>query len=181
MATVSMRSAPRFGHSSDFSLLFSENQDDVTDYALGLIFIGAFLCGLFLMWLLIVSILKCIPSTGFLSGKKFTQPTRGMRVRIAFITCATIWIIFTILLVTEGLTNLQDTVTTLSNSNQVCFQFNCCSLFVLVDTVCEQASDLRPIVPTLTGNRTHCYRSRPHCLDASKCRRHVSWYSRHSR
>jgi len=113
-----MRAVPRFGHSSDFSQLFSNNQEDVTDYAMGLLFIGAFVCGIFLVWLILLSVFKCLPSFGFLAGRQFTNVPRAQRVRIVFGTSATLWIVFTILLVTEGITNLQDTVTTISNTNQ---------------------------------------------------------------
>ena len=115
-----MSAVPRFGHSSDFSQLFSDNQDDVTDYALGLLFVGAFLSAVFFLWLVIVATFKCIPSTtGFLSGKRFKTQKRAFRVRMAFVLSTFLYILFTILLVTEGITNLQDTIITISNSNQV--------------------------------------------------------------
>jgi Na+/proline symporter len=117
-----MGDLPRFGHSSDFSLLFSGNSQEKTDYALGLLFIGAFLLAVFLVWLIVVAVLKCVPSSGFMSGARFQtshKEKRPRRVRTTFVVAATLWIIFTILLVTEGITNLQDTVLTVAASNQV--------------------------------------------------------------
>lgn len=113
-----MSSVPRFGHPTDFALLFSEDQAEVTDYAQGLLFIGCFLLAVFIVWFLVVVALKFTPGAGFLQGRRFTNRTRASRVRVVFTVVALIAITFTVLLVTQGITNLQDTLTTISNSNQ---------------------------------------------------------------
>lgn len=124
-----MRSVPRFSHSSDFSDLFSSNQQEVSDYAQGLLFIGCFLLTVFVIWFIILLVLKCTPGAGFLAGHRFTNRTRASHVRIVFSLAAVLSMLFTILLVTEGITNLQDTLTTVDNSNQVsCFWW--CCMFV---------------------------------------------------
>ena len=130
-----MRAVPRFSHSSDFSHLFSSDPQEVSDYAQGLLFIGCFLSVVFFLWYIVLLVLKCTPGAGFLSGRRFTNRTRATNVRVVFATAAVLSILFTILLVTEGITNLQDTLTTVDNSNQVrCFGlfvclFLCCVLF----------------------------------------------------
>lgn len=116
--TTYMRSVPRFSHSSDFSDLFSSNQQEVSDYAQGLLFIGCFLLTVFVIWFIILLVLKCTPGAGFLAGHRFTNRTRATHVRIVFTLAAVLSMLFTILLVTEGITNLQDTLTTVDNSNQ---------------------------------------------------------------
>ena len=120
-----MRAVPRFSHSSEFSDLFSTNQQEVSDYALGLLFIGGFLLTVFVIWFIILLVLKCTPGAGFLSGRRFTNRTRATHVRIVFTTASIFSMLFTILLVTQGITNLQDTLTTVDNSNQVSRQWLC--------------------------------------------------------
>ena len=111
-----MRAVPRFGHSSDFSSLFSDDQGQVSDYAQGLLFIGCFLLTVYIIWFIFIIILKCIPHAGFLSGRRFTNHSRAKTVRIVFAIAAILSMVFTVLLVTEGITNLQDTLTTVNNS-----------------------------------------------------------------
>ena len=113
-----MRAVPRFGHASDFALLFSSNQAEESDYAQGLLFVGCFLLAVFIVWLLIVVLFKFMPGAGFLQGRRFTNRTRASRVRVVFAVAALLAITFSVLLVTQGITNLQDTLTTISNSNQ---------------------------------------------------------------
>lgn len=70
-----MHQMPRFGHASDFSKLFSKDEDEVTDYALGLIFGGALVITFFVIWLLVILVFKCLGQrrVGFLSGAPFTK------------------------------------------------------------------------------------------------------------
>jgi hypothetical protein len=124
-----MSNAPRFGHSSDFSELFSKEAGAPEDYVAGLVFATGFILAVFILWSILLLIFKCLgPSqVGFLSGAPFKKPNhveeenfrRPFRVRMTVLGCGITFILFTILLVVKGITNLQDTVSTVSNSNQV--------------------------------------------------------------
>ena len=48
---------PRFSHSNDISLLFTDSPED---YALGLLFVGVFITSIFVCWGIIIGILKCV-------------------------------------------------------------------------------------------------------------------------
>lgn len=74
-----MAGIPRFGHTSEFSFLFSQNSDGTINqnqqdgYIVGLVFVGCFLLVFFLVWSIVLLIFKfCIG--GFLSGDPFTNP-----------------------------------------------------------------------------------------------------------
>jgi len=125
--TETMSNSPRFGHSSDFSVLFSSNSADVKDYTRGLVFAGAFVLAIFITWSLVLLAFKFMGpnKVGFLSGNPFTIPgyyeprkfKRPLRVRMSVVAAGITLIIFSILVVTKGLSNYQETVTTFSNSN----------------------------------------------------------------
>lgn len=118
-----MRNAPRFGHSSDFYKLFSYDSDEQVDYANGLIFITCLLFSFFLFWSILILVFKCMGpyQVGFLSGYHFIQPDpatdltmkkpyrRPRRVRITFVCCAIVVLVFSGLMATKGFKNLQDT------------------------------------------------------------------------
>lgn len=98
---------PRFGHSDDFSRLMGDKPDT---YFLGLLFIGTFICSIFVLWGIIIFILKCIgpKHVGFLAGFPFRE--EGKRSLIGRLTlCVGAWtmIVATIVLITKGLTEMQ--------------------------------------------------------------------------
>jgi len=114
-----MHSAPRFGHTNQFSALFSSTAE-TEDYAKGLIFAASFIVATFLAWLLILLFLKCLGKNrvGFLSGAAFTTSgPRPFYIRIAFVNAAILFIVFTVLVVTQGITNLNSAVTTVGDTN----------------------------------------------------------------
>lgn len=116
-----MRAAPRFGHPNDFSDVFSKNSDEQSDYLLGLVFAGAFILACFVAWTVVLLILKCLGKdrVGFLSGDAFTTPgPRPFYIRIVFVTSCICFIIFTILCVTQGFTNIYSAVSVVGDSNQ---------------------------------------------------------------
>jgi hypothetical protein len=67
---------PRFGHGSDFTLLFSPNHDDQVDYAAGLV--ALFVCPFifFVFWTITIITFKAMgpANAGFLSGYHFVVP-----------------------------------------------------------------------------------------------------------
>jgi hypothetical protein len=112
---------PRFGHSSDFSQLFNSNSGDIKDYTLGLIFLGTFTMACFFVWFLVLAILKCF-SRGVLGGHRSIDSNQARILCIAFWVATGLSLIFTILLITEGISDVQDTLSTIDNSNQVIFK-----------------------------------------------------------
>ena len=117
---------PRFGHSDDFALLFSSERSDRVDYSQGLLFGGCFVLAIFVTWTLLLMIFICLgrDKVGFLSGRPFFHQAHlgkpgGLRVfwcRVAFFTSGITFIVFTVLLVTRGITQLQQGVTTIGNA-----------------------------------------------------------------
>jgi hypothetical protein len=127
-ATETMSNAPRFGHTSDFSQLFSKEAGAPDDYVAGLAFATGLILALFVLWSILLLIFKCMgpDKVGFLSGKfkkpKYVKEENFMTplyVRMTVLGCCITFVLFTILLVVNGISNLQDTVSTVSNSNQV--------------------------------------------------------------
>uniref|UniRef100_A0A7S1V0A2 Uncharacterized protein n=1 Tax=Grammatophora oceanica TaxID=210454 RepID=A0A7S1V0A2_9STRA len=121
-ASEAMRRLPRFGHSNNFADLFSSNPSDVNDYIYGLLFGGALVLSLFFAWTFLLIIFKCLGPrrVGSLSGAPFQQPPRVIVYkrptisRVIFCFCSLIFIIFSVLFVTHGLTNLQSAATSVS-------------------------------------------------------------------
>lgn len=67
---------PRFGHSSDFTAVFSSTRDDQVDYAAGLIALFVFLLMFFVFWAICIVTFKVMgpANAGFLSGHHFVVP-----------------------------------------------------------------------------------------------------------
>lgn len=128
-ATATMREVPRFGHSSNFADIFA-TEEDKQDYIAGLLFAGIFLFALFFAWSLILLILKCVGQrrVGFLAGGPLTQPSQSesrtparcgpKSARSIFVISTIIVIVFSVLFVTNGLTNLRNTVVTVVQSSK---------------------------------------------------------------
>jgi len=119
-ATLAMRNTPRFGHPNNFALLFGTKQQ-ATDYFEGLIYAGVVCLAIFLFWSLVILVFKCMGPrrVGFLAGGPFIRPTdltkeykRPFIVRVIFLICGILVIVFSILFVTQGLTNIRSTVRT---------------------------------------------------------------------
>lgn len=120
-----MRGIPRFGATSDFSRLFS-SKEDAKDYIVGLLFAGLFLFALFFAWSVCLLVFKCLGrKVGFLSGRAFERPAAGTKCnrpficRLVFLNATLLLIVFSVLFVTQGLTNLRTTVTTVADSVRV--------------------------------------------------------------
>lgn len=144
-ATAAMRGVPRFGHTNDFSAALSNDDSEVEDYVLGLVFVAGFIMAVFLTWSILLLVFKCMgKKVGFLSGRPFQNTTRAFRVRVVFVGSVILFIMFAVLLVVNGITNLQDTLQTVSDTNQVrddWFDAWTCSLRLLLSpslnlTVC---------------------------------------------
>ena len=133
--TDAFHSIPRFGHTSTISSLASFDNDEQVDYAMGLVFIAAVVLCFFLFWTVTLIVLAVMgqDQVGFFAGKGFIQPVskkfgtyddpgakeykRPRRVRITFLVCAVCVVVFSILLVTNGLSQVENMQTTLMNSN----------------------------------------------------------------
>mmetsp|Transcript_49514 Transcript_49514/g.149218 ORF Transcript_49514/g.149218 Transcript_49514/m.149218 type:complete len:613 (-) Transcript_49514:406-2244(-) len=128
-----MTQTPRFGRSSQFSKLFSFSNEEQTDYAMGLIFITAFVFTVFFLWTVSIFVFMCLGQreAGFLSGYPFLEPEpevdeyqqpkpfkRPRRIRFTFLVCNILVIMFSVLFVTEGIKNLQATTNSFSESTK---------------------------------------------------------------
>jgi hypothetical protein len=109
---------PRFGHSSDFSHLFYSNSGKAKDYISGLLFLGMFTMVCFLVWFLLLAVFKFY-CKGVLGGYRSVDSKQSRILCIAFWIATGFSVIFTILLMTEGISDIQDTLSTIDNSNQV--------------------------------------------------------------
>jgi hypothetical protein len=108
---------PRFSHSTDFSKLMGDSPDD---YFLGLLFIGTFICSVFLFWAIIIFILKCIgpKHVGVLAGFPFREEgKKSVTGRMILSVSAWMMIVATIVLITKGLTELQSLSDTVGMTN----------------------------------------------------------------
>jgi hypothetical protein len=67
---------PRFGHGSDFTVLFSPDRVDQVDYAAGLVALFVFLLMFFIFWIIMIATFKAMGpmNAGFLSGHPFVVP-----------------------------------------------------------------------------------------------------------
>jgi len=112
------------------------------------------------MWSVLILVFKCLgpERVGFLSGSNFVQTTeshkRPSRIRLIFLNSSLLVIIFSILLVTNGLGNLQRTVTTLDSSNaevdKIAFEAD-----IIVDgmiIVGSQSAGIRDVIVSNLGN-----------------------------
>lgn len=77
------RGVPRFGHTQDFSFLFSQSISARRDYTLGTLFVGTFLFAFFLIWMLLLAIFMCCgpKRVGFLAGFRMKQPYGKLNFR----------------------------------------------------------------------------------------------------
>lgn len=119
---------PRFGHGSDFTLLFSPNHADQVDYAHGLVALFVFLLMFFMFWTILLATFKVMgPSNaGFLSGYHLVVPDpaddeknihkRPFRVRVVFLVATGFLMLFSFLLVGMGLNNVENAAVTMSES-----------------------------------------------------------------
>jgi hypothetical protein len=108
---------PRFSHSNDFSLLFTDQPED---YALGLLFVGVFITSIFVCWCIIIGILKCIGPrhVGVFAGFPYKKESWKSNVgRIVLSFSSLMVMICTILLVTKGLHELQGLSDTIQLTN----------------------------------------------------------------
>ena len=132
-ATRTMRNTPRFGHTDQFSIIFANetttsvaSNGDAEDYIQGLLFIGLFIVSFMMLWLLLLMIFRCCGPklVGFLSGAPMQKKSqvvdfnRPFRVRVAFVNAVVVFLVFAVLLVVNGISNLQDTTFAVSNTNQ---------------------------------------------------------------
>ena len=129
-----MRNLPRFGRSTNFADLWGTKEEQ-GDYIVGLLFGGLLLFSLFFAWSIALAIFKCLGQkrVGFLSGASFVRPpstttttttttTTVMRPfisRLVFLNASLLFILFSVLFVTQGLTNLRTTITTVVESSNV--------------------------------------------------------------
>jgi hypothetical protein len=122
-----MRSMPRFGASSSFANLFGSKEEQ-SDYIVGLLFAGVFVFAIYCAWTIILLLFKCLGQrrVGFLSGSAFLKPadpkavfTRPFWSRLVFLNASILYITFAVLFVTQGITNLRTTVTTVLESTNV--------------------------------------------------------------
>ncbi len=108
-------SLPRFGHSGDFSKLLGPSPDD---YFLGLLFVGTFICTVFVLWGIGIFVLKCLgpKHVGMFAGFPYREEGKKSVIgRMTLSVSAWMMIVATIVLITKGLTEMQilsDTVDT---------------------------------------------------------------------
>jgi hypothetical protein len=119
---------PRFGASDSFSDLFGTSEE-ASEYIVGLLFAGLFVFAICFTWTSIILLFKCLGQrrVGFLSGSAFVKPidptartfNRPFLSRLVFLNASLLFIVFSVLFVTQGLTNLRTTVTTILESSRV--------------------------------------------------------------
>jgi len=127
-SVIDLRRLPRFGYSKDITLLFSSNQEEQASYAAGLIALFVFLLVFFIFWTLTILVFKIMGpgNAGFLSGHHFVVPDpaedvknigkRPFRVRLVFLISAGLLMTYSVLFVTMGLTNVDNTANTMTQS-----------------------------------------------------------------
>jgi len=109
---------PRFSHSGDFSKLMG---DKPHHYFLGLLFIGTFICSVFVFWGIVILIFKCIgpKHVGVLAGFPFREEGKKSAAgRMTLSISAWMMIIATIVLITKGMTEMQSLSDTVGMTNQ---------------------------------------------------------------
>ena len=143
------------------------NKAEGEDYVLGLLFLSLLLLVFFLIWTMVLVVFK-ISIRGFLSGEAFVNPhlsdpasrklkedaeadgeeyiedkswlLRPRRIRITFFVCGFLQILFAILLVTQGVANLQGSTDTVQVSTS--------SLRLLVDEALQVSLNLDQVGDT---------------------------------
>jgi hypothetical protein len=118
-----MRGVPRFGRTHDFARIVL-GREEATDYIVGLLFAGIMIFSFFFAWTIILMVFKCLGEkrVGFLAGKPFVKGARRATIcRVIYLFCAVCFLIFSITFVTEGLTNLRQTFTTIFEASKVSY------------------------------------------------------------
>jgi hypothetical protein len=117
-----MHALPRFGNTNDFALLFG-TQEQRSEYIYGLLFAGIFIYAWFIAWLIVLLVFKCLGQmrVGLLSGSpmKTVGTKRPVMIRTTFIISVIIVVVFSGLLVSQGLTQLRTGMETIYNSSVV--------------------------------------------------------------
>jgi hypothetical protein len=116
-----MSGLPRFGHTNDFAMAFG-TEEQRSDYLYGLLFAGVFILSFFLVWTILIPVFMCLGQrkVGFLSGHAFQVPygsKKPMIYRTVFLTATITLVIFSTLLVTKGLTQLNNGINTLYDNS----------------------------------------------------------------
>jgi hypothetical protein len=123
--------APSMGNSRQFALLASENPSDKYEYTSGLVFVGSFFLVFFFMWTLVVIVCRWLgpEHVGLWSGHAMEriedEPTSFLRrhkiklVRLIFCKAATLWMVFVIVFMTEGLNGLDEAKAVYNGSSTV--------------------------------------------------------------
>eukprot|EP00978_Attheya_sp_CCMP212_P006058 scaffold13640_cov65-Attheya_sp.AAC.4 len=116
-----MKGLPRFKNPDNFAYLFSPDSEQQSDYIVGLLFAAIFLLSIFLVWSILLLAFRCLGKNrvGFISGSAFQVSQSSKKpviVRSIFLLLVILIIIFSALMVTEGLNNLYDTAETLVQS-----------------------------------------------------------------
>ena len=129
-SVINLRRLPRFGYGSDFTDVFSSNQESQAEYTMGLVALFVFLLTFFAFWTIAIVVFKIMgENSGFLSGRPFQIPDepcgvdvkrlkRPRRVRITFLVATGFCMAFTFLFVIMGLTNVNNATTTMTESLQ---------------------------------------------------------------
>jgi hypothetical protein len=117
-----MHALPRFGNTNDFARLFG-TQEQRSEYIYGLLFAGIFIYAWFIAWLIVLLVFKCLGQrrVGLLSGSpmKTVGSKRPVMIRTTFIISVIIVVVFSGLLVSQGLTQLRTGMETIYNSSVV--------------------------------------------------------------
>ena len=129
---LKFHNVPRFGRTSDITQFFSSDKDDQASYAAGLIALFVASLIFFAFWSVAILTFKCMGhgNAGFLSGNAFLVPFRNgysddsirkrcnrpSAVRISFLVVSIILLIFAVLLVSKGVSKLENTATTAEDS-----------------------------------------------------------------
>ena len=130
-AAIRMRNIPRFGHSSDFANLWG-SKEEKSDYIWGLLFAGLLLLSFFITWTCVLVVFKWMGrrKVGFLSGAPFFKcidsdgcSDRPSICRLIFVNASFLYIVFSVLFVTQGLANLRTTVNTFHDSANVSLSY----------------------------------------------------------
>mmetsp|Transcript_14682 Transcript_14682/g.21661 ORF Transcript_14682/g.21661 Transcript_14682/m.21661 type:complete len:529 (+) Transcript_14682:54-1640(+) len=148
-----LTNVPRFGKPG-LSAAFSGNQEDIINYLTGILFVAILLTTIVFVWFLALLILKCFFSSGFMSGKRFQPNSRHKtRVRTVFLVAAAIWITCTALAITEGIDNLQNSVTTVSRANRsLAFMLDRAKRIVNnLFEIADESSDVRDVLVSNLG------------------------------
>ena len=135
---------PRFSHSNDISLLFTDSPED---YALGLLFVGVFITSIFVCWCIILGILKCVGPrhVGVFAGYPYKKESwKSNTGRIILSMSSFMIMICTILLVTKGLHELQGLSDTIQYTNNDVQSIEI-EVLSIVDNIRVVSSKAKPI------------------------------------